>query len=314
MGKITKQDPTGQARTRLKATRALESQVRQAKAEILILFRGIPRTVKSVKKITNAKSTQVYDYQITEQQFEQLDQSARNAISNIFLETIGESMPYGWTYKKYVELAHRQGTVEETRDFNELVAAAALAGLRIGGIAPREVSVESVLLSDRYTKRLVTAEVTSYQNIKTMSQRTASQVVQTINSGVQAGRSPGYIAKEISKRFKVAETSARRIAETTINEAYTNAKMAMSLDLAESTGLRTAVMHISALMATTREHHAARHGNVYSVADQTQWWGEGANRINCHCTVNTVLVNSSGKVVNRELQKEIKAERAFFDS
>ena len=83
--------------------------------------------------------------------------------------------------------------------------------------------------------------------------------------------------------------------------------------MAERTGLRAGVIHISALATTTRPSHAARHGNAYTTADQNQWWDTGANRINCKCTTISILIDRNGKVIQAETQQEIKAEKTFFD-
>ena len=83
--------------------------------------------------------------------------------------------------------------------------------------------------------------------------------------------------------------------------------------ISQRTGLRSAVMHISALTATTRAHHAARHGLIYTMEDQISWWNEGANRINCKCSINTVLITKSGKAVDAESQQAVKSEgKQFF--
>jgi hypothetical protein len=101
--------------------------------------------------------------------------------------------------------------------------------------------------------------------------------------------------------------------ETEINKAYNDAKLDATRLLSDRTGLRAAVIHISALTPTTRATHADRHGNAYTVGDQQQWWSEGSNRINCKCSTQSVLIDSKGNVMQGELQEEIKEERSFFD-
>ena len=154
--------------------------------------------------------------------------------------------------------------------------------------------------------------VTSYANIKSLSSTTASQVVQRINSGITAGKTPTKIAADVADRFEVSRSNAKRIVVTEVNEAYTNAKLDATNLAANQSGLRAGVIHISALLATTREHHAARHGNAYTVTDQRQWWDTGSNRINCHCSIQSVLIDRQGRVVQKELQQDLKKERATF--
>jgi len=312
MGKKTKTDPTGQQSNRDRATRHLVTRLNKAQRSVMALFRDISKTRSRKVKIQNAETTVVYSYDFDEQQQEQFERSTEFILNNELLETQTDLMPLDWYYKPDIEQPYREGTLEEVRDFNSLVVGAIAAGVTVRGLTPRTVEVEQVIFSEPYRQRLATAQVTNFQSIKSLSQDTASKVIRQVNAGARAGRTPTFIAEAISKRFDVAKSSAKRIAVTSINEAYNNAKLDSVKILSEQTGLRAGVLHISALLPTTREEHAARHGNAYTVDDQLQWWNQGANRINCHCSTTTVLLDAKGNVINSKLQKEIKEERSFF--
>ena len=310
MPRKTKTDPTGQARNRNKSTRRLSNRLTRAERQVKALFRVIPRSARRQTRIQNAEQTTVYDYSYDQAEFERL---INFAISNELLETQTGLMPFDWYWKDDVELPYRQGTVEEVRDFNQLIAAAVAAGALVNGLPPQQVPIEQILLSEPYRTALNSAQVSNFSSIKTLSERTAAQVLQRINAGIQAGEAPTLIANDISKRFEVSKSSAKRISETEINKAYNDAKLDATRILGERTGLRAAVIHMSALSATTRVEHAARHGNAYTVEDQLQWWNTGTNRINCKCTTQSVLIDRSGNVVQAEEQQEIKDEgREFF--
>lgn len=304
----TKQDPTGQARNRNKTTRRLNKRLRAAERRIKQLFRDISRTRRTVTPIVNQI---VYEYEYDQQEFDRLTQFILN---EELLETQTGEMPFGWYWKEDVELPYRQGTAEEVRDFNFLIEGAIAAGVLINGLPPQMIPIEQVLLSEPYRTALNSAQVSNFQTIKTLSERTAAQVIQRVNAGIQAGNTPTDIAAEISDRFDVAKSSARRIAETEVNKAYNDARLRAADVMEQQTGLRAAVIHISALLPTTRQTHADRHGNAYTTADQLAWWNTGANRINCKCTTRSVLIDSNGKVVQAELQQELKEERSFFDN
>ena len=157
-----------------------------------------------------------------------------------------------------------------------------------------------------------TVYASNFEVIKTLSDRTADQVNQMINLGIQAGNTPTQISEMITQRFDVARSSADRIANTEVNKAYNDARLNAVDVAAEQTGLRAGVIHLSALLPTTRQTHGDRHGNAYTTAQQRQWWNSDANRINCHCSTTTVLIDRQGRVIDTELQQEIKAERTFF--
>ena len=105
-----------------------------------------------------------------------------------------------------------------------------------------------------------------------------------------------------------------RIADTEINKAYNDTRLNAVELAAERTGLRAGVLHISALLPTTRDNHAARHGLVYTPQEQMQWWNTGSNRINCKCSTESVLVDNEGRVVDTERQESTReAGRSFFN-
>jgi len=309
MSRKTSQDPTGQARNRNRSTRRLSARLTRAEREVKALFRAVPRTRRTQTRIVNAV-TAIYDYDYDQVEF---GRSVEFILNDELLETQTDVMPFDWYWKDDIELPYRQGTVEEVRDFNVLVTGAVAAGVLINGLPPQTVPIEQVLLSEPYRTALNNAQVSNFSTIETLSDRTAAQVLQRINAGIQAGDTPTLIANEISERFDVARSSAKRIAETEINKAYNDAKLDATRLLGERTGLRAAVIHISALSPTTRQTHADRHGNAYTVADQLQWWNTSPNRINCKCTTRSVLIDRQGNVVQSELQQDIKAEgREFF--
>lgn len=314
MSKKTPQDPTGQARNRRKGTKQLSRRLVAAEREMKALFRSIPRSVRRQTSIQNAEQKTFYDYDYNAQAQADLTSSTEFILNDQLLETQTGIMPFAWYWKKDIELPYRQGTAEEVRDFNQLVAGAVVAGTLVNGIPPQAVPIEQVLISETYRARLGTVQVSSFGDIKALSEKTAAQVMQEINSGIEAKVSPSKIGKRISERFRVSRSDAKRIAETEVNKAYNDAKLDTTKQISAQTGLRAGVVHVSALLPTTRSWHADRHGNAYTVEDQTEWWNTGTNRIYCHCTTKSILIGKSGEVINVELQEEIREEgESFFN-
>ena len=308
--KKTQSDPTGQARNRKRATRALDIRLKRSERQIKKLFRDVPRQRRQVTPIQN-QATPVYEYDISPAQIEFLNADVQR-ILNEELETQGDNVPPLWFWSDEIEPPYRQGTAEEVNRFNQLIAAGIIAGL-ITDPFVQPVPVEAVLQSQSYIFDLRNIIVRNYGPIKTLSERTASQVNQQINQGMAAGFTPTEITESITQRFDVARSSAKRIADTEINRAYNDAKLDADKRAADRTGLRAGVIHISALLTTTRPSHAARHGNAYTVEDQRQWWNTGSNRINCKCNTLSALIDSQGNVVQKQERDEIRAERKFFE-
>ena len=296
MPKKTKEDPTGLAGNRNRGTRKLTRRLRDAERRVKQLFRAIPKSSRRQKKVVNAETATIYDYALSTQEKAQLEQSIQYVINEALLDNQNGQMSADWYFKPDIEQPYRQGTAEETRDFNQLIAAAIIAGAFI-----EQVPVEQVLFSPVYADKVLNAQTDTFRTIKGLSEKTTAQVLQKINTGIQSGMSPTVIVNDISTRFDVSIADAKRISETEINKAYNNAKMDTTRLLSDRTGLKAGVVHVSALTPTTRAHHAARHGNAYTVEDQRQWWDEGANRINCKCSVKSILIGKDGRVVESGL-------------
>lgn len=319
MARRNKQDPTGQGRRRRKASRTLTASLKRAQTRVLEAFNKIPRQRTAEQKIRNAESV-TYEYALSPREQEMLNEEVERIIEDELDEVDWEAE---------IEPPYRQGVMEETQRTNHLIEAAIVAGIlidpfgrpeetpRFGDIDSslllRSLTPEQAVLTREYRRALEAKVRIDLKTIKTLSTSSAADANRVINQGMSAGKTPSQIAKDIQERFNVSEAKARRIAETEINKAYNDGKIQGVDMMAKRTGLRAGVIHISALLPTTRAHHAARHGNAYTTADQQQWWDTGANRINCKCSVISVLIDAKGNVVQSETQKEIKAERKFFE-
>lgn len=313
MGKKTKTDPTGQATNRRKATRRLRRRLTLAERRVKRLFRDIPRTRRQEAVLSNANVIPVYDYQITASELEELERRIRGVISDELLETQFNRMPPNWWWQDIIEPPYRTGTAEEIVQFNRMVSAELVRVRASRGLVTQRLEIQQVLQSSEYLAALDNVYVQNFASIRSLSDRTADQVMQQLNLGLAAGDTPTSIAESITERFDVSRSSAERTANTEVNKAYNDAKLNATDVAAKQTGLRAGVIHLSALIPTTRPEHAARHGDAFTVAQQRQWWNSGSNRINCHCSTRSVLIDRQGNVIDVELQEEITAEREFFD-
>lgn len=295
MGRKTEADPTGQAGNRARSLRRLRSRLSDAEKKIKARFERIPRNRRIV-----ANQKTVYSYDLTAEQTQALQADIRSYLDED-LGTDGNTVAADWFWRTDLELPYRQGTTEEIVAFNRNVVGAALAaGVLVRGMKPQRVPAETVLFSKAYRDELNKVYIRDYTSIKTLSSRTADQVIQRINAGISSGKTPSQITDEIVERFDVAKSEAKRTVTTSINQAYNDAKLRATDLAAGLTGLNAGVRHISALMPTTRDNHAARHGHYYTISAQEQWWNTGSNRINCHCSTESVLFDESGNPVAAE--------------
>lgn len=312
MAKKTKNDPTGLRKGRKIAGRLLDIRLTRAQRRITPLITAIPRTPRRETVVVNATATNAtkvfFDYSLTAEQNAALQREIAAILNDELLETQLGRIPPSYWWNDVIERPYRQGTAEQVVRMNQLVAGAISAGSSIDAIAGVPITVEQVLTSRVYREALAGVFTDNFASIKTLSDKTAAQVIQTINSSIQSGQGVRSIVKEVGERFNVGRSGAERIARTEVNKAFTDATMATSDLMAERVGLKSGVLHISALSTDTRRTHRARHGKAFSTSDQNRWWNRDANRINCLCSVVPILIDDKGNVIDQELQEQIRSQ------
>ena len=301
MAKPTDKDPTGQ-RTNRRATNAkFAKRLKIAERKIIAQFRAIPRNRRQQK----VNSTLVfYQYDMSSRDLQALQLAIQNYL-DASLGTQGDLMPDDWWYRSQIELPYRQGTLQELIDLNQQLEQAIIQGVTVRGFTPTTINTTGVLLSPRYNDAVRSAQVFDYGLVKTLSTKTADQVFNEITLGAKAGDNPTDIVKRIRNRFNVSESNAKRITDTEINRAYNDARLDAQKIAAEDSGLKVMSIHISSLLATTSPHHRARHRHAYTPEQQAKWWDSGSERINCMCTTRSALLDTSGGVIDQELQGKI---------
>ena len=287
-------DPTNQSANRTKANRDNNRRLNKSAKEVLALWKQVP--AKRVVKGDIKNNIDYYEYD-TDIPITQVSE-----IINRNLDTDLDSRPFNWYFDEYTERAWRSGTIQENAWVTVLLSGTALA----------VIPTETLFLSPTYTVSLELLQDGSYLLIKNLANTTTSQIMQVIQSGIVSGLSRSAIARKISERFEVSKSAAARITNTEINRDYNNARMG-AIDAYNENGIKLGVMHISALIATTRSNHARRHGRVYTTQAQRRWWASGANRINCHCSTRGAVINKKNEVVDKKMQNKVRARgREFF--
>lgn len=116
----------------------------------------------------------------------------------------------------------------------------------------------------------------------------------------------------ISKRLDVSMSKAKTIAQTEQVGALREAQWNETTWVQDRLGLRTKLLHLSALKPTTRAWHASRHGKLYTVEEVREWYSKDGNRFNCYCSQIPAVVDEKDNVVNIGLAKRLEEERAAW--
>ena len=142
---------------------------------------------------------------------------------------------------------------------------------------------------------------------------TATELGRVLSQGVEDGLNPRDVAKGIRKRFGISERRAETIARTEITGALRRAARDENQDAQERLGIRTAMLWYSALLPTTRQSHASKHGRTFSAQEVAEFYSQGAESINCRCSQQSVLLDENDQPILGPLKARLEKQRAAFD-
>lgn len=165
----------------------------------------------------------------------------------------------------------------------------------------------SVLQSQPWLRRMALIESRVFETMEGFTDDIGRDLSRVLSGAVEIGQSPMELKKTIRRRFDVSDSRAERIARTEITQAYRRGHLDEAEDARERLGIRTMMLHMSALAPTTRASHAARHGNLYAPQEAREWWARDANSINCRCSVTEVLVDENGNPTTPALVERVRA-------
>lgn len=289
-------DPTGQAGNRLRAKSEISRRVRALREPVLSMLDAIP-----VERITINKST--YEYRIAPDRLASLfDELQLYFYQALELETFTR----GWFLNEYLGQAWQQGTVKSFSRLKTLAEAVAPDRAEL-------MQLDSVLTSPEYAQRFEFISARAFENMKSFSGQAAADLGRVLGSGVALGQSPRVIARDIRKKFEQIEGyRALRIARTEVNNAFTEARFEQTKDVRDRLGLEIKQLHVSALVDSTRPSHAARHGKMYTLEQQREWWQLNSNKINCLCSTVEVVFIDGEPTQKKLIERQRKRGEQYF--
>ncbi|WP_145531220.1 phage minor head protein [Yersinia kristensenii] len=281
-----KSDPTGLNTLERKAmadfARRLK-KVQKAYTEALDRFPASP--------VVNRR----YEYQLDPLMLNLILNDASVLVDAVLLEG-GQN--HLWFSEDYVEPAAIRGTNQAYVNISQQSATYA---------ASRE-SLQSILLSTPYQRRMALTYARVFEEMKGFTAKTKQEMARVLTDGVGRGLNPREVARNLRDQIGIETRRANRIAQTEIPGALRRARWEEAED-AQSLGLKTMLVHISALLPTTRRTHAARHSHLYTVEEVRDWYSINGNSINCHCSQVETLVDDKGKPLAPSIIEKLKEER-----
>lgn len=170
-------------------------------------------------------------------------------------------------------------------------------------------TIAQVLASQPYQTRVAFVRARVFELMRGFQGETGADLGRVLSQAVEDGQNPMQTARTIRARFEVAQSRAERIARTEITGAQRRARFDEAQDAQERLGIRTRLMHLSALLPTSRSWHIARHGDIFTVDEVREWYAEASNAINCRCAQVEVLVDENGNLLNERAQQKALATK-----
>lgn len=299
------QDPTRQGRNRSKAERELTRRMKGAAAEIkpyLLQLRHSTQTVPDGNSLTMNREVYIYEAD----PYRDVKPFIQQVIGKWF-ETGQPTKPPRWFFDALTMPAYDSGAADTIGRLNML---AVQAGYDIG--ITNQLTFENILFSPTYANRIELVYQRTFNVMEKFSGDLGADLARVLAEGMLNGRSPRTLAGLMQQQFDIKHSRAMTIARTEINNAYRTARKNEAEEAAVRFDLEIMVMHRSALLPTTRPWHAARHGKVYTIQEQADWWAEGTNSISCYCTSMEVLFDKKGVMFDAGLQKKLIEQRKTY--
>lgn len=262
-------DPTGQNSRELRAMADFKQRMLKIQRGMMAILGQQQYTVVTLNAAELALNETVYRFELDENILDRINAEIGILIDAILLQGGQRSL---WFMDLYVQPAYQQGTAQSVANLSVQSAEYALS----------RPTLESVLLSDPYRKRIGLVRAREFENMQNLTAWMKNDLSRTLSQGMSLGQNPRVIAKSIKERIGGSQSRAETIARTEITNALRQARMDETLSAQESLGIQTKEMHLSALSPTTRPTHAARHSKLFSIQEQKEWWARDANSINCY--------------------------------
>lgn len=172
-----------------------------------------------------------------------------------------------------------------------------------------QTTLQQLLSSPAYQNQIASAYISTYSDWKGISDAARADLANVIADAIGRGISPRDTASIVSKRLDVSMSRAKNIAQTEQVGALRQAQWNETDWAADRLGLKTGLLWLSALKATTRSWHAGRHGKVFTTEEVRGFYAESGNRYNCYCSQIPVLLNDDGSIFNFGLKDKLANER-----
>ena len=254
-----------------------------------------------------------YQYQLDPLLMSQINSYIEALLNEIIYGNAQGEWSAGWWANSYSSGAY-QRAAEQVITQTQLLAADAGVTQELPSL--QYLRAEAVVMEPGFQRRLGGVYARLFEDMKGFTDVDKRNMAGIITRGMAAGQSPRVIAREMEKKGLEQDWRCLRIASTEVNQAYRQGSWdetdAVNDEVFGDSDYMLKVMHMSALLATTRRDHAARHGTICTPAEEREWFATKASggQINCKCSTIDILVNrKTGKPMNTKLRDTLLAQK-----
>ena len=248
----------------------------------------------------------VYQYQLDPLLMSQINSYIEALLNEIIYGNAQGEWSAGWWANAYASGAYQQAA-EQVVTQTQLLAADAGVTQELPSL--QYLRAEAVVMEPGFQRRLGGVYARLFEDMKGFTDVDKRNMAGIITRGMASGQSPRVIAREMEKKGLEQDWRCLRIASTEVNQAYRQGSWdetdAVNDEVFGDSDYVMKVMHMSALLPTTRRDHAARHGTICTPAEEREWFTNKASggQINCKCSTVDILVNrKTGKPMNTKLR------------
>lgn len=320
-------DPSGTSRLRKRAINDSKARVRKAGIESIRLIQNFLESnlggtiqVNEVQRSESLRQVFIvnrtkYLYEVDVNQMAAINQTLRDIVYRWLLGGHQGLWSAQWYMNTYLGSAWQSGASDSLQSLQNL-SSTALVGQEMS-VAVRAIDLLSVLATPAYQRPIQLLSSRVFNDMRGLSDDMVKDMQRILSTSIADGISARDAAKQLREKLWPNDKGylyrAERIARTEINAGYSQAYLefneSMDRDVYADSPFKPMIMHLSALTATTRPHHAVRHGKVYTADEQGVWWSESGNRINCLCSTTSVLVDrKTGEVLQQNLYKKAREQ------
>lgn len=279
-------DPTGQQKRVAKAIKDFNRRIDAVEKGVLAILKRIPYRIVTLNAVNAEQKT--YIFGLDDFTLANMD----NEISMLIDTIIDEGTPQtNWFISGYVTPAYAQGT------------AMTMANLTIQSeaYAVSRPHLDSLLTSAPYRRRLSLLQARSFNEMKKIADDMKGDLASTLSRGLANGLNPRKIAENIEARIDVSKFDASRIAQTEVVGAMRTARREEAMQAQVDLGIKTKLLHLSALKSTTRQSHRDRHAKLFTIQEVATWYSIVPNMIFCYCNQTEVLVDDKGEPLSQSI-------------